>query len=88
MSNHVILLKIGYLRYGLNVDGEEIVYREYAPGAKSVFLTGDFNSWNRKEHPLQADSFGNWEIRLPLRNKEGNLTIGVDSRVKAHVCTH
>jgi 1,4-alpha-glucan branching enzyme len=62
-----------------------LVYREYAPGAKAIFLTGDFNAWNRKEHELKADSFGNWEIRLPLHNKEGNLTIELGSIVKAHV---
>lgn len=69
------------------MDGESLVYREYAPGAKAVFLTGDFNGWNRKEHALTLDSFGNWEVRLPLRNADGEYTIPANTRVKAHVCT-
>ena len=29
------------------------VYREWAPGAHGLFLTGDFNKWNQFSHPLQ-----------------------------------
>ena len=29
------------------------VYREWAPAAHGLFLTGDFNNWNLYSHPLQ-----------------------------------
>ena len=40
------------------------VYREWAPGAHGLFLTGDFNSWNQYAHPLQRKDNGIWEIKL------------------------
>ncbi len=39
-------------------------YREWAPGAKQLYLTGDFNGWNRESHPLTRLEDGNWEIFL------------------------
>lgn len=63
-----------------------MVYREWAPSAKEVYLTGDFNNWNRKQYPLKQDSFGNWEIKL-LVNQNGVPIIPHGSRIKAHVLT-
>ena len=40
------------------------VYREWAPGAHQLYLTGDFNSWNWTSHPLQRLANGSWGIRL------------------------
>jgi 1,4-alpha-glucan branching enzyme len=42
-----------------------IWYREWAPGAKALFLTGDFNAWNRDSHPLTRDEWGVWSLFLP-----------------------
>ncbi len=39
-------------------------YREWAPEAHSLYLTGDFNGWNRESHPLTRLESGNWEIFL------------------------
>lgn len=33
----------GYKIYGFNIRGKEITFKEWAPGAKEVFLVGDFN---------------------------------------------
>ncbi|KAL4439336.1 hypothetical protein ABPG74_016999 [Tetrahymena malaccensis] len=76
----------GYKRYGFNQEGDNLVYREWAPSAKEIYLTGDFNNWNRKQFPLQKDAFGNWEIQIPF-NSEGKPIIPHGSRVKAHVLT-
>ena len=39
-------------------------YREWAPGAWQLYLTGDFNNWNLTSHPLKKLPNGNWEIYL------------------------
>ena len=40
-------------------------YREWAPNADEVYLTGDFNNWNRNSHKLEINNKGDWEIFLP-----------------------
>ena len=71
----------GYLRMGFNRDRETgaWVYREWAPGARALFLIGDFNGWNRESHPMLRRPDGVWEIRLqPEALQHGQ-------RVKVHV---
>ena len=41
------------------------VYREWAPSAHQLYLTGEFNQWNWTSHPLQRVGDGNWELFLP-----------------------
>lgn len=70
-----------YEYYGFNRDAVtgEWVYREWAPGARELFLIGDFNGWDRSSHPMARDHAGVWEIRLPgdaLRHEQ---------KVKVHV---
>ena len=71
----------GYRRMGFNKDAAtgEWVYREWAPGARELFLIGDFNGWDRTATPMQRNSEGVWEVRLPA----GTLCHGM--RVKVHV---
>ena len=40
-------------------------YREWAPNAYQLYLTGDFNHWNWTSHPLKNLGDGNWELYLP-----------------------
>ena len=40
-------------------------YREWAPSAYQLYLTGDFNNWNLTSHPLTSLGNGNWELFLP-----------------------
>ncbi|MBR5185839.1 MAG: 1,4-alpha-glucan-branching enzyme, partial [Akkermansia sp.] len=56
-----------YARMGFNRDAEtgEWVYREWAPGARELYLIGDFNFWNREANPMTRDANGVWELRLP-----------------------
>ena len=68
--------------YGFHHTLEGWVYREWAPGADAVYLTGEFNDWAPDSHPLQPvgpEGAGNWELRLP----EGTLQDGM--RVKTVV---
>ncbi|MDD6159854.1 MAG: 1,4-alpha-glucan-branching enzyme, partial [Oscillospiraceae bacterium] len=39
-------------------------YREWAPSAYQLYLTGDFNGWNKTSHPLKKVGNGNWELYL------------------------
>ncbi len=41
------------------------VYREWAPGAYQLYLTGEFNNWDLTSHPLKPIGEGNWELFLP-----------------------
>ncbi|MBC8142927.1 MAG: alpha amylase C-terminal domain-containing protein [Armatimonadetes bacterium] len=54
-------------------------YREWAPGAKSLRLIGDFNRWNRDTHPLALTDGGVWELFAP------GETLSHGARVKVHV---
>jgi len=40
------------------------VYREWAPGAHQLYLTGDFNGWNQTGHPMKRLENGIWELTL------------------------
>ena len=41
------------------------VYREWAPSADALFLTGDFNGWRWTETPMRRGEDGSWELFLP-----------------------
>ncbi len=57
----------GYLYYGLHKYHDKWVFREWAPNATQIFLTGDFSNWEIKdEFELKLIKNGNWEIELPL----------------------
>jgi 1,4-alpha-glucan branching enzyme len=50
--------------YGVNFDQERNgwYYREWAPAAHQLFLTGDFNDWSRSSHKMERNVHGDWEI--------------------------
>ncbi len=60
-------------------------YREWAPGAHGLFLTGDFNGWDRISHPLTRDDWGVWSAFFPDAVYAETLTHG--SFLKVHVVT-
>ena len=41
------------------------VYREWAPNAHQLYLTGEFNNWNWTEYPMKKLENGIWELELP-----------------------
>lgn len=51
--------------YGFHKCENGWVYREWAPAADCVYLTGDFNNWHWTDTPLKRLDNGNWEIFLP-----------------------
>ena len=58
-------------------------YREWAPGAQSLRLIGDFNGWDRNAHPMTREEWGVWSLFLPDPLYAATLTHG--SHVKVHV---
>ena len=58
-------------------------YREWAPAAHQLFLTGDFNGWDRRSHPLERGAEGVWTLFLP--DVDGVNPLAHGSQVKVHV---
>ena len=57
-------LSQGHRFFGFQRTAEGITYREWAPSAHGLWLTGDFNGWDRQSHPMVRDDFGTWSIQL------------------------
>ncbi|MDB4318374.1 1,4-alpha-glucan-branching enzyme, partial [bacterium] len=55
----------GHQHFGLHFSKKEWTLREWAPGARSIHLVGDFNEWNNQSHPLTRDEYGVWSLTLP-----------------------
>ncbi|WP_258103112.1 alpha amylase C-terminal domain-containing protein [Marinoscillum sp. MHG1-6] len=72
-----------YEYYGLNYSKKEKGwwYREWAPNAHALYLTGDFNKWDKESHPMKKNQFGVWEIFIP----DGKSGIAHESAFKVHV---
>lgn len=51
--------------YGIHHTDNGWVYREWAPSAYQLYLTGDFNNWNWTEYPMKNLGNGSWELHLP-----------------------
>ena len=75
----------GHYYYGVNFDNDKNgwTYREWAPNAHHLFLTGDFNGWDRYSHPLERNKNGDWEIFLPFEEYKSAFIHG--STIKVHV---
>jgi 1,4-alpha-glucan branching enzyme len=77
----------GHEYYGFNRgrrDGQPGVwYREWAPGAEALYLTGDLNGWDRRALPMACDKHGTWSVFLPDEQYADRLVH--HSRVAVHV---
>ncbi|XP_044740805.1 1,4-alpha-glucan-branching enzyme [Chrysoperla carnea] len=72
----------GYRYFGMNVNEDNsVTCREWAPGAQQLFLTGDFNDWNRTSHPYKRLEFGKWELHIAAK-EDGSCPINHLSEVK------
>ena len=54
----------GHRYFGFHKRHDSWVYREWAPAAEKMFLTGDFNDWNTASHPMTRLENGVFEIVL------------------------
>lgn len=55
----------GYMHFGFHRVPDGWVYREWAPAAEEMYLTGDFNNWNTRSHPMEKKEGGEFFIFLP-----------------------
>ncbi len=70
----------GYLYFGFHKTNDGWVYREWAPGADSMYLTGDFNGWDTQSCPMSRLENGVFEVRL-----KGNDALKYGQKVQAIV---
>ena len=55
-----------YEKFGAHREGDGYRFALWAPGAKSVRVTGDFCGWDPEAYPMQPDgSFEVWTARIP-----------------------
>ena len=54
-----------YEIFGAHFENDGVVFRVYAPNAKSVRLLGDFNDWNDSQTFLNKINAEVWEITIP-----------------------
>ncbi|CAI2723355.1 unnamed protein product [Schistosoma spindalis] len=71
----------GYKEFGVHVRDDGSIYcKEWAPGAKELYLRGDFNGWQEFTHPFKNVGFGKWELTIPSAN--GSPVIKHLSKIK------
>ncbi len=66
----------GHHYYGMHAYDNSLVFREWAPNAKSIYIIGNFNNWEeRQEFALKRiNKEGDWEIVMaPESIKHGDL---------------
>lgn len=75
-----------YTYFGLHEVSKEsaYIYREWAPAAHALFLSGDFNDWNPESHPLTKLENGVWEISLPKEEYKKRWKNGAKFKVIVH----
>ena len=56
----------GHLYFGFHKENGHWVYREWAPGADKLYLTGDFCGWDKEAFPMQRQENGVFSLTLPL----------------------
>lgn len=72
-----------YKFYGLHHRDNAIYYKEWAPNAKTIYLTGDFNEWNNSDPETKCtrDKNGCFNLCLPY-SKDGTPRIPHNSKVR------
>jgi 1,4-alpha-glucan branching enzyme len=56
----------GHNYFGMHMSGDLWVFREWAPNASSIILTGDFNNWEKQPaFKFKKTSKGEFELKVP-----------------------
>ncbi|CAM4551088.1 unnamed protein product [Leuciscus chuanchicus] len=75
-----------YNSYGVQrMPDNSLFFKEWAPAAEALFLTGDFNDWNNFSHPYTKKEFGKWELHMPPKEDK---TPAVTHNSKLKVVVH
>ncbi|KAJ8368582.1 hypothetical protein SKAU_G00086100 [Synaphobranchus kaupii] len=62
-----------------------LIFKEWAPAAEALFLTGDFNGWDNFSHPYTKKEHGKWELHIPPK---GDKSPAVPHLSKLKVVVH
>ena len=68
MEQNLVDFANGYAYFGFHKTAEGWYYREWAPGADGMYLTGDFCNWDRYAHPMKKGENGEFALFLPGEN--------------------
>uniref|UniRef100_H3C3Z1 1,4-alpha-glucan branching enzyme n=1 Tax=Tetraodon nigroviridis TaxID=99883 RepID=H3C3Z1_TETNG len=75
-----------YWSFGVQrLPDNSLFFKEWAPAAEALFLTGDFNGWDKFSHPYSKRDFGKWELTLPPKH---DMSPAVDHNSKLKVVVH
>jgi len=81
LKNHETLADFanGHEYFGFHKTPEGWFYREWAPAADNMYLTGSFCNWERHAHPMEKKENGVFELFLPGADalKTGDLVMAV-----------
>ena len=69
----------GHRFFGFHQQDGGWYYREWAPAAEKMYLTGDFCGWDRYAHPMQKKENGVFELFLPGADAlpDGSLVMAI-----------
>ena len=72
----------GHLFFGFHKVEGGWVYREWAPGAENLFVTGDFCNWDRYAYPMERGENGVYSCFIPGEDtlKDGTRVMTVVQR--------
>lgn len=61
---------MGHFYYGLHRTADGWIFREWAPNASGMFMTGQFCDWKEKPGYMmqRINEYGDWEIKLPAES--------------------
>ena len=67
LANHKTLAEFanGHHYFGFHKEDGGWYYREWAPAAEKMYLTGDFCGWDRYAHPMEKQEGGVFTLFLP-----------------------
>lgn len=75
-----------YKSFGVQrLQDNSLVFKEWAPAAEALFLTGDFNGWDKFSHSYTKKEFGKWELHIPPKEDK---TPAVTHNSKLKVVVH
>ena len=63
-TKNIVDFANGYQYFGFHRTESGWVYREWAPAAEAMYLTGDFNNWDTLSCPMKALPNGIFEVEL------------------------
>jgi|ERR1051325_6725331 1,4-alpha-glucan branching enzyme len=79
-------------RYSAKKMAKPVNFICVAPDAKEVFLSGDFNDWDPKSHPMHRHPDGAWSLAVQLNHGHHHYRFLVDGKPmldpKAHGTAH